>query len=311
MTEITPPTGHYGVEGQPVGMLVMKSVLVNHRRPLEWIAERAGYSVAFRGYWAVHQDEDNPKGTPVDVTGALATGLERMCSRIDDGSLAHALDHEQMIIREFRRRAHHYMPGVSLAEQGLELIALMQHHGAPTRLLDWTYSLYVAAHFALGHASRRPDADLAIWTIRPDWCRNASRAACTGIASSAADLWAPPEEPGRDLKAGVSLLSGKLPPSVWPVNPFRLNERLTIQQGLFLAPGDVSKRFLLNLGLLPGASEAGLTRYVIPRSKSLDVARSLYEMNVTQTTLFPGLDGFAESLWFLPEIQRQRGEPTR
>jgi hypothetical protein len=92
-----------------------------------------------------------------------------------------------------------------------------------------------------------------------------------------------------------------------------MNERLTIQQGLFLAPGDVSTGFFGNLGLLRpvGALESELTCYIIPRSQSDAVERSLYEMNVTEATLFPGLDGFARSLWSFPATEhglQQRGE---
>jgi hypothetical protein len=275
---------------------------VDDPRPLQAIATMvAGSSVAFRGYWFP------PDGGGRD---ALVTGLDRVCLRIDK-SLSRALLHERTIIREFQRRVHHYLPGTSLAENSLELLALMQHHGAPTRLLDWTYSLYVAAHFALTHASRRDDADLAIWAIRPDWCREASKVASEGKGSAV--LWARIDDVAADESAGAALLSGKLPPSIWPVNPFRLNERLTIQQGLFLAPGDVTTGFLGNIGMLRPDNELGsaLSCYIIPRTQSGVVQRSLYEMNITETTLFPGLDGFARSLWSFPAIEQglnQRGD---
>jgi FRG domain len=231
---ITPPTARLEAAGQQAGKAVWRSVRVNDPRPLEYIAERAKAAV-FRGYWAPSKEERDRHETP-DVKQALMTGLERLCLRADN-SLAQAPRYEARIIREFRRRIHHYLPGVSLPENSLELIALMQHHGAPTRLLDWTYSPCVAAHFALIHASRRPaGADLAIWTIRHNWCRDASKAACKGIKPQPVALWKQFENPKDDQRAGSSLLSNTLPPSVWPVNPFRLNERLTIQQGLFLAP---------------------------------------------------------------------------
>jgi len=276
---------------------------------VEYIAERAEGAV-FRGYWAPSKEERDRREAP-DVAQALMTGLERVCLRAYN-SLTQAPRYEARILRRFRRRIHHYLPGVSLPENSLELIALMQHHGAPTRLLDWTYSPYVAAHFALIHASRRPaGADLAIWTIRPNWCRDASKAACKGMKPPPVALWKQIDNPGDDQRAGSSLLSGKLPPSVWPVNPFRLNERLTIQQGLFLAPGDVRESFIRNIAKLPSFGESNLTRYVIPHSRSHAVAQSLYRMNVTETTLFPGLDGFARSLGFLHEGPERDGDATR
>ena len=55
---------------------------------------------------------------------------------------------EDYLEREFRRRAHHFLADVPPRLDDLEWLALMQHHGAPTRLVDWTKSPYVAAFFA-------------------------------------------------------------------------------------------------------------------------------------------------------------------
>jgi hypothetical protein len=67
---------------------------------------------------------------------------------------------ERELIREFRRRYH----GEYQTETGctLSCLALMQHHGAPTRLLDGTYSPFVAAQFALGTGNRNG----VIWCIK-------------------------------------------------------------------------------------------------------------------------------------------------
>ena len=63
------------------------------------------------------------------------------------------------MLRKFRGFAHHYLLCRPDGGDLLEWRALMQHHGAPTKLLDCTYSFPVAAYFA----AREADTDFAIW----------------------------------------------------------------------------------------------------------------------------------------------------
>jgi len=52
---------------------------------------------------------------------------------------------EERAFRIFRRKAHNYLPDASVLDDDIRCLALMQHHGAPTRMLDFTKSPFVAA----------------------------------------------------------------------------------------------------------------------------------------------------------------------
>lgn len=75
---------------------------------------------------------------------------------------------EYRSLRIFRRKAHLLLTRVPNEGDSFQWLALMQHHGAPTRLLDFTWSPYVAAFFALERAT----AKAAIWAIFPPKLNN-------------------------------------------------------------------------------------------------------------------------------------------
>ena len=71
---------------------------------------------------------------------------------------------EIAMFNEFKRTARPFLKHVP--QHDLELLAVAQHHGLPTRLLDWTESPLVAAFFASEGVTGSDDAIPAIYAVR-------------------------------------------------------------------------------------------------------------------------------------------------
>lgn len=221
----------------------------------------------------------------------LSTSLERCCERQRfTGKECPALERE--LLREFKRAYHHYSQHIPEKQAPIEWVALMQHHGAPTRLLDCTYSIYVAAYFALEGA----DCDCAVWAINAPWALRQSVSAFSSVGKDATPLQTPTTEAHEQISEGLLFFEPFAKVAV-PLTPFRLNERLRTQRGTFLVPGDVTAPFMDNLCALGGYDEMqNVVKVVIPYELHRCGLEQLYSMNISRHSLFPGLDGYAQSL---------------
>jgi hypothetical protein len=229
-------------------------------------------------------------------------------------------DAEQTLLSEFKRRAHTYLAAQEIPanDDTGEWLALMQHFGAPTRLLDVTRSPYVASYFAVENAVE----DCAVWAVEKFWCLDAAgkvvlqrqpdRRGQIEAIRRLAGLVSP-----ATLIQGIdsSLLHGDLwrknvMKLVVPFTPERLSERLSIQQGEFLVPRDVDAPFLDNLAALGDASRH-VVKYVIPVDMHSRTLERLRIMNISRAQLFPGLDGFAQSFRQLLRTESKEEQARR
>ncbi|HKA44804.1 MAG TPA: FRG domain-containing protein [Burkholderiales bacterium] len=223
------------------------------------------------------------------------SSLDRYCSEYGFPANGKAIV-ESFFLQDFYRHLPAQEPGLPVTNDLQLLLAMMQHHGTPTRLIDWTYSPFIAAYIALETAK----GEAAIWALNGEWLqREANR-----VVPQAAPHLPRPSDYDRDRDSETflrlfmpQLMKQPVKPAafVYTVNPLLLNRRLSIQQGVFTAVGDVTKSFVANLARYKGARE-NVVKVVIGRRLGRDILSMLHRMGINRSSLLPGLDGFAWSL---------------
>ena len=190
---------------------------------------------------------------------------------------------EREMIESFRSRAHLYLSHLPSARDDLEWLSVMQHYGAPTRLLDWTYSPFVAAFFAFQQMSR----ECVVYEINLPELHNANASQLTG-----------------DWREGIL---DKVRNFVVPFLPNYQNERLILQQGLFLVPGNIQSS-AEDIVEAYSDTDRFIVKYVFDLSPHSiqEAIKKLKAMTIDDFRLFPGIDGLSRSMYLqLLEAKRQ------
>jgi hypothetical protein len=193
--------------------------------------------------------------------------------------------HEHAIRRVFQRI------GINLASEYLPpddwaWYFIMQHHRAPTRLLDWTDGALLALLFATmpavaGDATVTTDA--AVWMLDPFWLNHQTVGVDAIVSTKEAAQYLTP------LNDGDAALTPLLPIAISPPHIVR---RIAVQRGRFTLFGREK------LGLNRVAREKGsrLVKLVIPRNSINRVRLDLATAGVTEITAFPDLEGLSREL---------------
>jgi hypothetical protein len=234
------------------------------------------------------------RGLP-DATHDLSNSLTRLSAgELQPDRL------EQALLRNFRKYAHGY------AEPGIDSIwhwlAVAQHHGLPTRLLDWTYSPLVALHFATSDpATYRRDG--VVWSVNFVEANTRLPARLRRLLEEehSETFTIDMLNAFRSLRAFDRL--ARMPFVIF-LEPPSLDVRILNQFALFsLMPGASS-----DLGEWLAKHRQLCRRVIVPAELKWEVRDKLDQSNITERTLFPGLDG--TSLW-LTRYYLPRGAVAR
>lgn len=214
---------------------------------------------------------------------SLTTSLVRLAAERADISRL-----ELSLLRNFRKYAH--ADAAARGESIWHWLAVAQHHGLPTRLVDWTYSPFVALHFATADATSYGEDGLV-------WCVNFVEAHTllparlrTILEREHSDtltvemLCELPSLQAFDSLAEEAFVAFIEPPS--------LDDRILNQFALFSLMSDPAASLDDWIRQHPSLCR----RVVVPAELKWEVRDKLDQANISERTLFPGLDGLSRWL---------------
>lgn len=200
----------------------------------------------------------------------------------------HASNVEKSLLRNFRRYA-----GAGSAVEGncfWNDLAVAQHHGLPTRLVDWTNSPLVALHFAIGdQPDPSVDAIVNMCSLRtinllPGALRDLLHAENAYVFTSEMldGIMSLEEFDGLRIHDDFVLV----------LEPPALDARITNQYTILTALPSATESVTSFLRRHPQFAR----QMIIPGALKWEVRDKLDQMNITERLLFPGLDGLSSWL---------------
>lgn len=201
------------------------------------------------------------RGEPDPNYDSLKPAVGRVSSK--PGSvrkMKYSLADEQRALKEFKRAARPHLAKEPRSE--IEWMALAQHHGLPTRLLDWTTSLLVATFFAVEKVGKKGNEVLG-----------------GAVVYCVKDIPEIDEEAeGRETLFQLPEVRMYYPPHISP--------RITVQHSAFTVHPKPTEQF----------AHPTLQRWVIDQKVCWDIKQNLNASGITYSSLQPDIDGVCKHI---------------
>ncbi|MBA3854866.1 MAG: hypothetical protein C0503_10650 [Gemmatimonas sp.] len=194
--------------------------------------------------------------------------------RVDHWKPDEARERERQLYYDFKIHAGNLLAN---EDDSWRIAFLMQHHGLPMRLLDWSASFAIALHFAMRHAGEH---DAVVWILEAERL-NRELAGMERLVMHG-DL------PGDYHRYFISR-ELEFPHAALGLAPSRSSPRLQQQRGFFTLHRDLERG-------LEKICPSALQKIVIARTLFDDARLFLRLSGVNEFSLFPDLDGLARHL---------------
>lgn len=196
---------------------------------------------------------------------------------------------EDEIRTEFKLRGVQLIGEPHVPKDDREWYFLMQHFGAPTRLLDWTDGALIGLYFAIKSQTRYREA--AVWMLDPVWL---NRKVLTKLDENnhisgillphwkEAEAWFPePFEQALYVAYPVA------------IDPPHVARRVSVQRSRFTVHGKSKSGLDILARRLP---KGRLVKFLIPQNLVRAILKDLETCGIVETSVFPDLDGLSREL---------------